>query len=233
MTEMLLLGAGASVDAGVPASFDMSGRILEELANDRHRRVVSLVLGGLMFQQGAAGLNPIKNRVDVESLFSAILLLSERRTFELAPFVSAWNPFVDELDVPRNNPFAGNRLVDTIGNAMFSTSGGGWWQVETELAGFISQFKSGSGGGAVFSETAEEMVRTLRVIAWIDTSDRVDYLSPLIELLTRQERLVITTLNYDNSMSCWLSHAEWNATPASISGLEPGGSVSETRGFIC
>ena len=71
MTEMLLLGAGASADAGVPTSFQMANRILGELKEERHRKVANFVVGGLLYQIGATVGNPLDLKVDVEALIAA------------------------------------------------------------------------------------------------------------------------------------------------------------------
>src|SRR2546421_5268467 len=101
MKEMFLLGAGASVDAGVPDTYDMTKRINERFRQDQKTRVeslvISLALGGLVFQAGVRGEDPTAG-VNVEDLFSAIELLAGRSTSEVAPFISSWHPRVDELD---------------------------------------------------------------------------------------------------------------------------------------
>ena len=71
MTEMLLLGAGASADAGVPTSFQTANRILGELKEERHRKVANFVVGGLLYQIGATVGNPLDLKVDVEALIAA------------------------------------------------------------------------------------------------------------------------------------------------------------------
>jgi hypothetical protein len=102
MSEMLLLGAGASVEAGVPGAFEMTGKILEHFRGSpflkNHSAVITFVTGGLLFKKGIQGDDPLTSGVNVEELFNAVQLLSERNTIEAAPFVGSWHAMVEELD---------------------------------------------------------------------------------------------------------------------------------------
>ena len=115
MKEMILLGAGASVEAGIPDSYDMTKRILEAFKTNPefklYARVVSFVAGGLLFQNGIRGLNPLEIGVNVEELFNAIDLLANRNTLEAAPFVGSWHSMIDEFDkiAPPRSKFLGKQ----------------------------------------------------------------------------------------------------------------------------
>lgn len=100
MKEMFLLGAGASVEAGIPDSYDMTKRILKEFEtrSKRHAKIISFVVGGLLFQNGIRGSNPLEIGVNVEELFNAIDLLANRHTLEAAPFVGSWHSMIDKID---------------------------------------------------------------------------------------------------------------------------------------
>jgi hypothetical protein len=101
MSEMLLLGAGASIEAGVPGAYAMTQRIIEAVEADpfhrRHAHLLRFVVGGLLFQRGVRGEDPFGG-VNVEDLFSAIQLLGSRQDLEAAPFVGSWHPMVEEFD---------------------------------------------------------------------------------------------------------------------------------------
>ena len=114
--RQFLLGAGASVEAGIPDSYKMTERMLEAFQNksEKYARVVSFVTGGLLFQNGIRGLNPIKSGVNVEDLFNAIDLLANRHTLEAAPFVGSWHSMIDEfdrIDPPRSNIHGVHRAI--------------------------------------------------------------------------------------------------------------------------
>ena len=101
MNEMVLLGAGASVEAGIPAAFCMTRRMIELFGADpglrEHNRVLRFAVGGLLYQQGIKGYDPFGG-VDIEDLFNAIDLLAHREEVDVATFVGPWHPLVDELD---------------------------------------------------------------------------------------------------------------------------------------
>jgi len=101
MKEMVLLGAGASVEAGIPAAFDMTRRMVELFGADPslrgYSRVLRFAVGGLLYQQGIKGYDPFEG-VNIEDLFNAIDLLARREEADIAAFVSSWHPLVDELD---------------------------------------------------------------------------------------------------------------------------------------
>jgi hypothetical protein len=105
MNEMLLLGAGASVEAGVPDTYGMTRKIVNSFREDpflkQHAHVISFVIGGLLFQQGIKDENPLEASVNVEELFNAVQLLAERNALEAAPFVGSWHNMVQEFDKAR------------------------------------------------------------------------------------------------------------------------------------
>lgn len=102
MNEMLLFGAGASKEAGVPTAYGLTDEIAKEFRRQRHlqrhSRVVSFVLGGLLFNRGIQGDDPLSSGVNVEEFFNAIQLLADRSTLETAPFVGSWHSMIDEFD---------------------------------------------------------------------------------------------------------------------------------------
>lgn len=101
MTEMLLLGAGASIEAGIPHAEEMTKQIESKFQEENLRKeahVLAFVIGGLLFQKGIQGQNPLNSGVNIEDLFNAIKLLAERHTLEAAPFVGSWHTMVDKFD---------------------------------------------------------------------------------------------------------------------------------------
>ena len=102
MTEMLLLGAGASVEAGVPGAYEMTKQIISRIRArpglHKEGHLLSFVAGGLLLEAGKANQDPFTAGVNVEDLFNAVQLLGERNALEAAPFVGAWHPMVEEFD---------------------------------------------------------------------------------------------------------------------------------------
>lgn len=100
MNEMLLLGAGASKEAGIPTAFEMTRSISDQIRKDwpEYGRVISYVVGGLLFDGGQRNEDPLAGQINVEALFNAVQLLAERNSLEAAPFIGSWHPMVEQFD---------------------------------------------------------------------------------------------------------------------------------------
>ncbi|MGI8979826.1 MAG: SIR2 family protein [Pirellulaceae bacterium] len=100
--EMLLLGAGASVEAGIPSAHKMTRVISDEFRkNSRLSRIghlISFVIGGLLFEAGKNNRDPLSSEVNVEDLFNAVQMLADRHNLEASPFVGSWHAMIDEFD---------------------------------------------------------------------------------------------------------------------------------------
>src|SRR4051794_10108673 len=102
MRRTYLLGAGASVEAGIPASRSMAQRVYQRLSTDLDvLAALNVALGGLQFRRAVTEGTPF-DEVDVEDLFETLIRLSEREQHPLAPFVGAWSSAV--LSVDRGDP---------------------------------------------------------------------------------------------------------------------------------
>ncbi len=272
MSEMLLLGAGASVEANVPGAYKMTEKIAERFRADptrkRHAHVISFVIGGLLFEAGKKGLDPLSAGVNVEDLFNAVQLLAGRHTLEAAPFVGSWHAMVEEFDkvyparpstrslgkviyryvsegVRRalsetpasfeagkidkalqttirktieaalknrspslySNESVGGAVEHYVKATAKQWSSGlkhasptGDSDLESELSRMIDRRQAQPGEGRIFYQTNERMIAALKELVWIDEPKAVKHLGPLVNLLRRQKRLVIATLNYDNAV---------------------------------
>jgi hypothetical protein len=133
MQDMVLLGAGASVVAGVPHAYAMDkqdyprfrtgGSLLSYICPCR--QVCCSV--GLLFQQGIRGSNPLDSGVNVEEFFSAVQLLAERNELEAAPFVGSWHAMVEELDQESPASLRQEPLLNAIYEAIRDENSGSLW----------------------------------------------------------------------------------------------------------
>ncbi|MCX6554292.1 MAG: SIR2 family protein [Candidatus Aminicenantes bacterium] len=144
MKTMFLLGAGASVKAGVPDTLEMTKRLLVIFSSHpiykKYYGVLSFTVGGLLFQKGKEGKNPYDG-VDVEEVFNAVQLLANRQSLEVAPFIGSWNEMIDLFD--KISPFNPNvekfneeiyrSVAETIINA-FPTSSASFSEGEIDRA---------------------------------------------------------------------------------------------------
>ena len=84
MKKIVLLGAGASVGAGIPTAVEMTERIARLIfdsnaqirrqvntESDNTSRTISIIAGGLQFQQAMQGGDPFRQRgVNIEQVFN-------------------------------------------------------------------------------------------------------------------------------------------------------------------
>lgn len=310
MREMVLLGAGASVKAGVPGSYDMTQEIARRFADygglQEESRLLKFVIGGLLFQKGVRGDDPFGG-VDVEEVFNAVILLAERQSLEVAPFVGSWHAMVEQLDrappssyvfervgrllyesatrgvidaFPSSPPaFAEKNIDNALGNtikktvdamvknrsASFFSSESVGKAVRAYLEGltkeWLNRLKSRqpridsafkqefsqavqetlrSGAGAIYRAAASEMIQVLADIVWIENADVVRYLKPLLRPLSRQDKYVIATLNYDNcvelmaadsgevcetGIDCWSAKGQFETSSRGLMLLKLHGSI--------
>ena len=191
MKEMIFLGAGASVEAGVPVASAMTLQLDGYLAdwdelytNDPKRRLTRL--SRFVSKTLAKSATNLQKSVDVEQFFTAIRALSERKGSELGAFVTAWRPLVGqiEIDVPSNN--GSNPYKEMLNSILLILIDMVWIKEPT-----------------------------------VEKPSRLGYLKPLIDLYRNQGDLVIASLNYDNAIEslakengvpCATGLSTWSAT---------------------
>lgn len=204
-----LLGAGASVPAGLPTTLELFNSVFaaaDFTATTRPglKSALDVTLGGLRFADP-------RGQIDIEQLYQALRGLSRRRDSFLAPFVGAWHERVALAE-----RIASEDLVD---------------QAVEGLARDVSRYVSGLGrgsrfsgispsdfgnfrhalvealetiderSGAAFDTAADEVLRHLVKRCWLPEAaqDRVAYLAPLLRS-SAISPLWIASLNYDNAL---------------------------------
>lgn len=229
MTEMFLLGAGASVEAGVPHAYMMTNEMLNCISKEAIAKyngvdkVLKFVIGGLLFQQGIKGENPFEG-VNIEDLFNAVLLLGDRQNSELSPFISSWHPKIIGMESGRLTNLTSRELLRSINEPVekyvreitqdgfeqisrgrsFSTRRG---EIDTFFSSsrFEEKFKEAvqqivSGSeGRLFKATANAMIENLVNLVWITDGNKVQYLFPLLDF-AKNTNSSFVTLNYDNTI---------------------------------
>lgn len=289
MPEMLLFGAGASQEADVPTAYGLTQKIADEFRNKddlkRHSHLVSFVLGGLLFNAGIQGKDPLNSGVNVEEFFNAIQLLADRNSLEAAPFVGSWHSMVEEFDtilpptpdadrlqeiifrsvsrqiydtIPSYVSSMGARDIDRnldqalrdvlsiaksqprsykIPSANIGKEVGEY--VTDIIKNWIQRLKGSHpntsefrrafmqaidqqprpGEGKIYRDVAALMIQMLVRFVFVEDAARVTHLGPLVDLVKKQPRVVIATLNYDNcvelfceanSLRCDTGIDEWS-----------------------
>jgi hypothetical protein len=198
-----LLGAGASRDAGLPVSVDLTkeiGRALESDARGDYEgttQAFQLAVGALIAFDTSAGRSAFAG-IDVERLFSAIQMLANRNQAELTPFVSSWNPGMAAL--ARTTPFPMMFGRDLISALSKSDN----WMTERVFKAGVEAIM-GTAVEPIFDQLQKRMLRALHKALSVD-SKMVDYLAPLLSVPGHPKQIV--TLNYDRSIESLAEQAK-------------------------
>lgn len=194
----VLLGAGASADAGLPLTSRLA-EIVVSRANEPQKRerggrdwvpTLNFVYGAMVGHQAENGSNPLAS-VNIERLISAVRLLKDAQAHEVAPFVASWRSGALGIGTPEIDERLGKRAV----RAIASRSAFADRDFATAIAE-IARAVASRGNPRTFELVEEHLLEDLpRVLGAVAT---VDYLVPLANLARAQAGgLDILTLNYD------------------------------------
>jgi NAD-dependent SIR2 family protein deacetylase len=207
---VFLLGAGASAEAGIPMSFEMTRQITEAIGvgrlHSREAAALNFVVAQLLALDAAEiGASPYEG-LDVERVFAAVQLLAQRQSLEVTPFVASWLLAVDAVE---GSPMLAQQFDSQFASTISSALGVGMGESAHNLLTRLIDSRMGRGNnGAMYKRLADLMLDELRRLV-ATTRREVHYLMPLVELVHRQGGLTIATLNYDLSI-------EFAATAAGI-----------------
>jgi hypothetical protein len=191
---LVLLGAGASVEAGVPATFDMTEKLVaaisERFEHSQITNALNFVCGALIAYDSARGKS-VYTGLDVERVFAAIELLAERNELEVTPFVASWHPAVDAWDRVGPEPYFDENLAAALREPQRGES--------ARLIERLIESKTRAGRGWNYSYLAKEMIVELREIL-TPPYDSLGYLKPLLNMARAGDGVTIATLNYDRTI---------------------------------
>lgn len=212
---LVLLGAGASVDAGIPASTKMTERITEEITSPRNQylgvaHALNYAVGALIAHKAARGGNPYEG-IDIEQLFSAVQMLGDRESLEIAPFVT-WSPVLQTIGPEKRIPSFFN---EDFANYL---TGKGFQKPAALIQELVTSMIQIDDSERVFRELEVEMLGTLTQLLSVEATD-LDYLSPLLP--DGDDVIRIATLNYDRSIET-LAAAKGVSLDTGISGWRGG-----------
>jgi SIR2-like domain len=237
--SVVLLGAGASKEAGVPTTHEMTKALVDRISEGplarRHQSsALNFVCATISAYDAATkGSNPYDS-LDVERVFAAVELLAERRELEVTPFVASWLAAVDAWDQaqPHGMAFFDNNLQ----RAILEGRGGSARKLITDL---ITSVTGSHSTGATYRQLARWMLTELRELVAV-TPEQLGYLEPLVEQGARNGGLTIATLNYDlaiegaaelrgahvsTGMREWIETSRWTWPDSGIRLLKLHGSI--------
>jgi hypothetical protein len=237
MTRTVLLGGGASVEAGVPSAVPMARSIVGKLSDhERVARAINVAIGGLRLAKSHAG-QPYAE-IDVEELFECLRILGNRGAQPLSPFVGSWIHAVNDAERPDIGLLVNHVAEQTRALAAAYARPPTRGRIdpppsaEALNSALYLLMSAGADRPSAFQSAADRVLAALIRACWIDDPSNVAYLAAL---LPRQpeDRVWVASLNYDNSV-------ELAASTAGVTlelGIQPDGSVSLPRdgvpGAVC
>lgn len=238
-SSVVLLGAGASKEAGVPTTLEMTKALVDRIndgpiARRNQSSALNFVCATISAYDAATkGANPYDS-LDVERVFAAVELLAERRELEVTPFVASWLAAVDAWDQTQPHGMA---FFDTnLQRAILEGRGRNARDLITDL---ITSVTGSQSTGATYRQLARSMLAELRELVAV-TPKQLGYLEPLIEQGARDGGLTIATLNYDlaiegaaelrgvhvsTGMREWIETSRWRWPDSGIRLLKLHGSI--------
>lgn len=201
----VLLGAGASVEAGLPTSTKLTEKIAGFIGDRRWTGLDTTtafhVAVGAMIAHDTGRGHKAYEGIDVERLFAAIRMLADRDSLEIAPFVASWNANLDTLGSVRGLPsFWGSDFRKEISDSRFGNSG-----LERTFREGVTALAGSRDLRSTFTNLQDEMIAALNQILTVDPA-RTSYLAPLLS--KTDEQLQIATLNYDLSVELVADRAQ-------------------------
>jgi hypothetical protein len=200
----VLLGAGASADAGIPTTKEMTETLVERADVAEHRRLLQFISHTLAAHAASRGKTDAI--VDVERLFAAVELLIERHEQAWSPFVGTWTSGLESFSAAEGSAFFSEhalarelRALDAEGGRYERLTGS---PSESAARAIIREIQAARPKDVsdVLKRVRLEMLASLYDILRIEDPARVDYLGPLLDLYRTQGFLTIATLNYDRSL---------------------------------
>lgn len=194
----MILGAGASFDAGLPLTHQFAGQLIDLLEADhdpRHPlvRAMYFVYGAMVGYYSRRGNDP-REAVNVETLISALRLLQSRDEHEVAPFVVSWNDWHDQLSTPAYSEFASG--LESAVNDIVGDEYSRGHRLEELIRQIAHDVVSSPGDTSLYRDLEDAISVGVRRI--LLAHGPVDYLRPLLDAAAGQPGgMDVATLNYD------------------------------------
>src|SRR4051812_48392483 len=99
---MILLGAGASRDAGLPDSYELTRQVYERLSRPRyevHSKLFGYIVAKLTARGVLSGGSPF-SEVNIEDAYDGLTRLLNRDSDFLSDFVYSWDPILESMSIP-------------------------------------------------------------------------------------------------------------------------------------
>jgi SIR2-like domain len=203
----VLLGAGASVDARIPAAVELTRLTLEQGGRPPISSLINYVVSVLQLADSQAGGSALV-LPDIERVVSAVEMLANRDKLEAAPFIRDWDGYIAASEAgPRelSFPFDFGELMrqmqqDTRVDAHRVRRAKEMFERAVGL--LVEPARS-----ETFSLLYGWLVQSVVDLLTIEDPDQTAYLVPLVRWAAARPESVVATLNYDLSFETAASQA--------------------------
>jgi len=236
--EIILLGAGASVDAGIPTTFGLTKKVVDKFVDieDIDTKALNFVISGLQFRKGIQN-EYIFSNINIEEVLRALEMLSDRFELEIAPFVGQWHPYIEKLE----NQINTRNVESELSHAVYSSE-----RLERSsfhgLIGKLSEIFANlnSSRSELFNEVYYRVIDTMKNMLWLKDNSNIEYLLPLVKYVN-ENNITLVSLNYDNTielasekskipcnngLDVWLNHGKFTKPDKGIEFLKLHGSMN-------
>jgi hypothetical protein len=179
----VLLGAGASIDAGLPSANQLTDLIIQRFTGDA-RGLLQFIRRSMEGHRAITSRGLSDGSLDSESFFNTVSDLANRNNLEISPFVSAWHPALSQLRDEREQR---QKATEGAVRRLFDEQQS--YRTIRDLARLIANEV----------EIPEGILYNMKqaVIENIEMVTSVAYLAPLCRYADRHGQLTVATLNYD------------------------------------
>lgn len=193
---VVLIGAGASVDAGLPLTSQLAENILRNANADRQTPAVqalNFVYGAMVGHQADDGGDPLR-AVNIETLVSALRLLQEREKHEVAPFVASWKSGALGFGPRGPSMTEGRALIQALDRELLERHSMGTSAANAVAS--IARQAIGRGSPQTFLDAERLVLKSLQ--SELGHPMATAYLQPIVDLASTQAGgLDVVSLNYD------------------------------------
>ncbi|MAU84016.1 MAG: hypothetical protein CME34_19530 [Gordonia sp.] len=200
----VLLGAGASMDGGIPTSSQLVEKVGDRLTDPRLHAIFDAVHAGCLMRSASAriaGGSPAWPTI--EDIANTIDALIDRNMSDIAPFVASWSPMLKYMDDAEDVSRATSQRVARLLQEKFAeasigvtdTTNENWSEWATHL---VEAIRPHSSTDALLRKLKNRLPHIVAELLAMPTDGDFEYLGDLFRLAPEKaDRLCIATLNYD------------------------------------